>query len=167
VAILSASDFKSGRVKLASSQTDVANLTALISSDWENKQIRRMLGATEGDAFIADLVAGVPQTAKYITIFNSFEFEIANWPYSCAGIKEILKYLFYYYFTQEQSTFNSSAGDKSLNIEASNDLFISKGMRLRNRASSEVTYLQRYCLDNSDTYTDFEVVYQYPYLSPI
>lgn len=167
MAILSASDFTSGVTKIAGNQFSSANINASIDENWEQLQIKRMLGSTEGQSFIDDLVDGEPQTAKYVTIFNEFLFNYGNIPYECIGIKEILKRLFYCEYLRQQENINTGLGNKIGVSEASNDLFIHAGHTLWNEAAANVDNLQGYCRIESDTYTDFEFVYRYQMVSPI
>jgi hypothetical protein len=165
--ILAASDFASGNTKIAGNGFSDADLTASLSEEWENEQIKLMLGNTEGLAFIADLSGGEPQTAKYITIFNEFSFAIGGHPYRCIGIKKILTYLFYFEYTTQQENVNTGSGNKTIESEAARPLMYSMGQRLYNEARDNADILQGYCIENRDTYTDFKLVHQYPYAAMI
>lgn len=167
MAILSVDDFKTGITQIASDEYSRDILLTFIDEEWENQQIKLMLGATEGQAFIDDLVSGIPQAAKYTKLFNSFSYEVSNHPHRCIGIKEILKRLLYYNYTNQQANDQTSGGNMAVNQEAASPLNYSLTHRLRNEAVNEVEKLQNYCIRNKETYPSFEFVYQYDYVNII
>ena len=93
--IIQRQDFLSGITSITENQFSVDELDFYITEKLENTNIRLILGETLGDAFIADLTGTprVPQTAKYLTIFNELDFSISNEPYYSTGLKDILRVL--------------------------------------------------------------------------
>jgi hypothetical protein len=108
---------------------------------YEKRYLMWLLGETLGNLFIADLVNGVPQTQRFIDLFNSFDkqntFDNWNfcWDYDCNyqnrkgmrhsdGIKQILlNCVFYHYVTDTdaqhtQSSVQQSQSDTSKNADA-------------------------------------------------
>ncbi len=72
--LISASDFI-GENKIATDVFTDAELDAFITI-YEAKLLYELMGIELYDLFIADLVGGVPQTAKYVTIYEAFVKEI-------------------------------------------------------------------------------------------
>lgn len=152
--IIQASDFQGG--KYAISQNRVSNLSSFIEDVWIKHWIRVMLGATEGDAFIADLDPnGNPQDAKYQTINNALNFEYAGCPFKTVGIAEILQMLFFADYTAGQATFNQTSGNSTVTQEASEADKI-KANLIYNQAIENMRHLALYVRNNTNTYTDYK-----------
>ena len=154
--ILATTDFESGLTRIAQDSNTIIDLTTYLTTDNEKRYIYDVMGKTLGDLFIADLVNGVPQTAKYLTIFNPFHFVEGDTTYSNIGLKEILKYFVYFEYTSSQTVINQSGGNQGILTEASTpEGLIKKGEIIYNRAVDNTTNLQCYLIDNSTDYPDF------------
>lgn len=156
--IIQRQDFHSGITAITENQFSVDELDFYITEKLENNNIRLILGKTLGDAFIADLTGTprIPQTAKYVTIFNELDFTISNEPYHTTGLKDILKTMVFISFTSDQTTFNSGSGNMRIIQEAaqSNSLITKNGL-LTNRNFENITSLQGYVRENPTDYPDF------------
>jgi hypothetical protein len=101
MSIITTDDFGDGRYIIAKSPDQVADLQIYIDYV-ENYYLKRMFGVDLEALFQADLVAGVPQTARFIAVFDSFDHQETNSViYSSEGIKEMLKGLTYFYFLRD------------------------------------------------------------------
>ena len=104
MSILSQNDFVSGRYALSINPNQVATLQ--IHIDYvENYYLKRLFGIVLYDLFIADLalpVVGEPTSARFIKVFNAFDYQDTNdCIYSSEGIKEMLKGLTYFYYLRD------------------------------------------------------------------
>jgi hypothetical protein len=157
--IIQRQDFLSGITSITENQFSVDELDFYITEKLENTNIRLILGKTLGDAFIADLTGTprVPQTAKYLTIFNELDFSISNEPYYSTGLKDILKKMVFVSFTSDQTTFNSGSGNIRIVQEAAqaNSLVTKNGL-ITNRNYESITNLQNYVMENPTDYPDFK-----------
>lgn len=93
--------------------TDVyteADLTLAID-EYENPLLYELLGIELYNLFVADLVNGVPQTAKYLTIYNAFVKEIDDKMVTSQGMKEMLVQWVFFYFVRTQPQSNSIGGN--------------------------------------------------------
>lgn len=147
-------DFKGGKFPI--SQNQFSNLEDFIEDDFMSKWLRLILGSTEATAFIADLsMAGDPETAKYIDIDNSFEFDYNSCPYSCVGLREIIKMLIYYKYTSQQASFNQTNGNANVSQEATT-VESYKSTIVYNNAVEQMRIMALYLSDNTSTYTDYK-----------
>lgn len=155
--ILQASDFESGEVKVGYNDLTQTDFETYFSDAKQIKWIYEVMGKTEGDLFIADITSYEPQTAKWITIFNELNFEVGNCTYYTGGIKKILEYLAYHDYVNDQSIFNTPAGNKSVKAEASDrEGLIKKSCILFNRAVDYTHVLRYYMQENSSDYPNLE-----------
>lgn len=108
--MLTPSDF-TGLYKITSNTYTDAS-TQLYIDKYEKKYLTDLLGVDLYDLFIADLVAGVPQTAKYLTIYNAFAFDDgvgSGCQHRSNGMLEMLKGFIYFHVMRDmlaQSTIN-------------------------------------------------------------
>ena len=71
----------------------------------------RSLLQCEYDAFIADLVDGVPQSAKWLDIYNSFyECSTCGFTYQSKGIPDYIKCFVFYNYSLESNVVNTIQG---------------------------------------------------------
>ena len=101
--LISASDF-TGENKIATDVFTDAELDTFITI-YEAKLLYELLGIELYDLFIADLVAGVPQTPKYVTIYDAFVKEIDDEMITSDGMKVMLvKWVFFHYVRTQPQT---------------------------------------------------------------
>lgn len=98
--LINASDFK-GSYAIATDVYTSAELDVFINAN-EKRFLVELLGVELYALFIADLSGGVPQTAKYLTIYEPFQKEINNCLFFSEGMKVMLcKYIFFLYVRQQ------------------------------------------------------------------
>jgi hypothetical protein len=101
--LISASDFI-GENKIATDVFTDAELDNFITL-YESKLLYELLGIELYILFIADLIGGVPQTAKYVTIYDAFVKEIDNEMITSDGMKVMLvKWVFFHYVRTQPQT---------------------------------------------------------------
>ena len=82
----------------------------LFIDKFEKLYLCRLLGADLYEDFINDLVDGVPQSQKYVDIFNAFCKSEGRCLYQSEGMKEMLKGFIYYEYVTTQNFQNTIAG---------------------------------------------------------
>jgi len=82
----------------------------------EPSVLRDLLGCELYDLFIADLVSGVPQSARFTAIFNAFNLDDGDCQYRSLGIKEMLKGFVYYSYVRDSDYFNTISGNVKNNF---------------------------------------------------
>lgn len=122
--------------------------------------LRDLLGCDLYDLFIADLVGGVPQTQRFIDIYNSFCYDDGNTngtQYKSKGIKEMLKGFVYYSYVSDSDFANIISGNiKNTFSNSERATGVEFGLRDRYNTSL-LTYeaIQWFICDNSATYPEF------------
>lgn len=159
MSIVKTSDFSVGRYILVTSPDQKDDLQ--IQIDYvENLYLKRMFGIDLYNLFIADLIAGVPQTARFIFVFNSFDYQDTNGPiYSSEGIVEMLKGIIYFFYIRDLNAKVAATGTiktKSANSENVPSSSLSVQSRY-NEGISSYWAIQIYMnLLNSEDYPEFE-----------
>jgi hypothetical protein len=92
-----------------------------------------LLGVELFDLFEADLVAQVPATPIYQTIYNPFQFDDDSCVRLSDGMKKMLLGLIYFYYVRDDSSVNTAMGNRVNDAENS-----------RESNSSERGLVQRY-----------------------
>lgn len=119
--IVQIEDF-TGRYQVAKDALSKKNLQYYID-ELENCLLYDLLGAELGTLFIADLdVNGVPQTQRFIDIYNSFAIDDDKYCDTIRiskGIKEYLIACIYFDYARNSNTYNSQLGNKSSSTENS------------------------------------------------
>ena len=86
--LITSADFTGENVVATDVYTE-ERLNSFIAA-YEAKLLYELLGIELCDLFVADLVNKVPQTAKYLTIYNAFVKEINDKMYNSDGMKLML-----------------------------------------------------------------------------
>lgn len=148
-------DFEEGKYSISQEAKTKEALDDCISI-YEAQYLMKLLGKELYDLFVADLVDRVPQTAKYVTIYNSFTDEINGCVVSSFGMKRMIKALIYSHFVNDQSISNSPTGNIELINETStipnNQLLSSIAY---NEAVRNWDAIQSYIIDNNTDYSEF------------
>lgn len=109
------SDFNKGEIRIATSTATQVDLNIFIDTA-EVEVLQELFGLDLYTLFIADLVAGVPQTQRFIDVFDAFYDDtdaVAGWCCGSSrseGIKKMLMRFIYFEFTREQHIQNTSTG---------------------------------------------------------
>jgi hypothetical protein len=76
--------------------------------------VRRILGATLGNAFIANLdPSGVPTNPIYLELYNPFQVDDNNCVRESIGMKEIILGFVYYEIVRDSNSYNGLSGNKA------------------------------------------------------
>jgi len=154
------SDFENGRIRISQTSESKEDLDNFIAA-YEAMYINHLLGITMATDFINDLVDRVPQSEKYLEIYNPFTKEIGDHMFTSLGMKEMIKGFIYVDFIAMQPIQNTPLGN------VKNIAEVSEG--IDNRIPSAVVYnqsvktsdaIQYYIEDNSDTYPDFDGIHK-------
>ena len=87
---------------------------------YEKKYLLKLLGAELYDLFIADLTVTepqVPQTTRFLDIFNSFAKDESNCIIESEGMRKMLTQLIYFHYVRENQVINTSGGTVSNSVE--------------------------------------------------
>ena len=169
--IITTKDFN-GFQNLSQSINTTPVLQAYIN-DNEKKYLMWLLGEVLGNLFIADLVNGVPQTQRFIDLFNSFDKQNTwdnwdyNWNYDCNwneekgmrhsdGIKQILlNCVTYHYVTDTDAQHTQSSVMQSQSDTASKTSAWRFGERRFNTGLDSWEDLRWFILTNKTTYPEY------------
>ena len=152
--LVTADDF-TGKYKLSQSLYGKAQLDAYIDK-YEKELLTQLMGKTLFDLFVADLVAKVPQTARFIAIYNEFDIDEPSCLIHSDGMKEMVKAYVYFFYTRESPVINTSHGNVVNNQEnADRAKGEESAMVLRyNEAIDTYRAIQWYIEDSSATYPE-------------
>jgi hypothetical protein len=108
-------DFNKGEIRIATSTATQVDLNIFIDTA-EVEVLQELFGFELYELFVADLVDGVPQTQRFIDVFDAFYDDtdaVAGWCCGSSrseGIKKMLMRFIYFEFTREQHIQNTSTG---------------------------------------------------------
>ena len=75
------------------------------------EQALRMLFQCEYDNFIADLIDGIPQSTKWLDVYNSFyECDSCGVDYESKGVPDLIKSFVFYNYSLESNVTNTIGG---------------------------------------------------------
>ena len=165
MAILEVNDFSNGRYKIPvnlKQETDLNEKIAYV----EGYYLPRLLGVELYDLFILDLaapVAGDPTDARFVKIYNPFNYQQAG---NCEilvqseGIKEMLKGFVYYLYTRDTVSRITTVGIKKTDSENSQNLTAIKHDITSRYNEAITTYkaIQYYICENEADYTEYNGV---------
>ncbi len=105
--IIQTSDFQSGEYTIP--QDCYSDIQPYLDK-YEKKYLVKLLGAELYDLFIADLVSGVPQTARFVNIFNPFNIDDGCRIRTSEGMKAMIIQLVYFYIVRDLAVKKSTVG---------------------------------------------------------
>jgi hypothetical protein len=108
--LITSADFKTGDTLIASDAYTLINITSAIST-YEKQLLIDLLGVELCALFILDLSAGIPQTPKYLAIYNTFTKQDDYCIYSSIGMKEMAKKWVKFFYTRMQPQSNTIEGN--------------------------------------------------------
>lgn len=124
------------------------------------KYVRQILGATLGNAFIADLdVNGVPVDPIYLEFYNPFAIDDNNCIRESIGMKEVILGFLYYEIARDSNFSNSLSGNKATLGENSefvnmrNNISTNYNMSVANALEIQ-WYIDDYNINDND-YSDY------------
>ena len=87
---------------------------------YEKKYLVKLLGAELYGLFIADLTVSdpqVPQTQRFLDIFNVFNVDNSRYVVTSEGIRRMLTQLIYFHYVRENQVINTAGGTVSNSVE--------------------------------------------------
>jgi hypothetical protein len=154
------SDFGKGKYELHKGMYEQQKINEYIDK-YERLYLINLLGGDLFTLFVADLVAGVPVSPEYLSIYNAFVYD-ENY---CGvvisdGMIEMIKGFIYFEYLKDQvnqvwvSGVVAPTGENSNNISTINQQIYTR----YNDAVRIYRAIQRYICDNSQNYLDFNGV---------
>lgn len=126
------SDFGKGKFELHHGMYEQAKIQAYIDK-YERQYLVKLLGVELFNEFVADLVAGVPQSAKYLKIYNPFEYDNVDcYIHISEGMIDMIKgFVYYQYLKDLTNTVAVSgnvrqAGENSENVSTLNSMIYTR-----------------------------------------
>ena len=135
---------------------------------YEKQFLTNLLGAELYGLFIADLVGGVPQTQRFIDIYNAFSIDDNNCVRYSEGLKVATLQFVYFYAVRDLSVKKTNTGVVFNNNEVSEGPVYSgyNIVEAYNEAIKNAKEIQWYICDNDDIYPE-ENVQLFEYISGI
>ena len=135
---------------------------------YEKEFLTNLLGAELYGLFIADLVSGVPQTQRFINIYNAFSIDDNNCVRYSEGMKTAAMQYVYFYAVRDLAVKKTNTGVVFNNNEVSQGPFYSgfNIVEAYNEAIKNAKEIQWYICDNDDVYPE-ENVQLFEYISGI
>ena len=151
--IIQSTDFLSGPYSIP--QDECSNIQPWIDK-YEKQYLIELLGCELYDLFIADLVDGVPQTQRFIDIYNEFCIDDDSCVRRSEGMKEMVKQLVYFYIMRDLPVRKTQTGVYFNNNEVSNGPTYSNFNLIEGFNDGVRNYheIQWYIDDNLSTYPE-------------
>lgn len=157
--ILSITDFEEGKNKIAYNTYSQGDLQSYIDT-YEKHYLIELLGVKLYDDFIADLSGNVPQSAKFLSIYNPIAEEIDDCNVTTRGMKKMLEGFLYFHYVRDNMTKQTNTGSKSVkgdnttNVSATSALIQSRF----NDSVDDAQNIQFYIEKNDSDYTKYNGV---------
>ena len=151
------SDFGKGKFELHHGMYEQAKIQAYIDK-YERQYLVKLLGVELFNQFVADLVSNVPQTAKYLKIYNSFEYDNVNcYIYISEGMLDMIKGFVYYQYLKDLTNNVAVSGNVRPLGENSENVSTLNSMIYTRFNDSVRTYkaIQHYICDFSSDYLKY------------
>ncbi len=150
-------DFKKGKYELHAGMYEQPKINAYIDK-YEKRYLIKLLGVELYNLFVADLVANVPQDAKYLKLYNPFEYDNFNcYIVISEGMVEMIKGFVYFLYLKDQTNQVAVSGnvqpigENSLNVSTLNSMIYTR----YNESVTTYKAIQRYICDNSSDYLKY------------
>jgi hypothetical protein len=125
---------------------------------YEKKYLLGLLGAELYTLFIADLTATnpqIPQTTRFLDIFNSFNIDESVCIITSEGIRKMLTQLIYFHYLRENQVQNTSGGTVRNAVElGTNASFMGNEVQSYNQGVNNSHAIQWFICDKSDIYPE-------------
>ena len=151
------SDFGKGKYELHSGMYEQTKIDSYIDK-YEKQYLIKLLGVELYKLFIADLVAGVPQTTKYLDLYNPFEYDDATcWITISEGMVDMVKGFIYFQYLKDQTNQVAVSGnirplgENSENVSTLNSMIYTR----YNESVKTFKAIQRFICDNNSNYLDY------------
>lgn len=164
--ILIDSDDFVGRYAIAQGTYASPEIDAYIDAN-ERHILVDLMGVYLFELFEADLVNQVPQTQRFIDIYDPFQLDDDSCVRVSEGMKTMLLGLIYLLYVRDQTSVNTAMGPRDNNAENSDkSMGLSRGLIQRYNQSVDTYHqIQWYICDNDDVYPEENVQHK-SYISP-
>lgn len=163
--VIQISDFQKGEYRIPTTSFQEDSLQEYIDK-YERHYLIRLFGRELYDLFIADLVSGVPQTQRFVDVFNETTFQDDCDFCDSYGIKEMLKGFIYFHYVRHTFTRNTTNGVKQTKSENSDSLQnVSSDLVSRHNGSVRILKcIQRIMCDDATLYPEYKGIIVEPIL---
>tara|TARA_R100000951_G_C2653560_1_gene185287 strand:- start:7185 stop:7697 length:513 start_codon:yes stop_codon:yes gene_type:complete len=151
------SDFGKGKYELHSGMYEQTKIDSYIDK-YEKQYLIKLLGVELYKLFIADLVNGVPQTTKYLDLYNPFEYDDSTcWITISEGMVDMVKGFIYFQYLKDQTNQVAVSGnvrplgENSENVSTLNSMIYTR----YNESVKTFKAIQRFICDNNSNYLDY------------
>jgi hypothetical protein len=157
--IVQTTDFKTGEFRIPKTTFQTETVQKFIDK-YERKYLIRLFGRELYDLFIANLVAGVPTSARFLAVFNEFTDENDCGICDSDGMKEMISGFIYFHYVRRTFTRNTTNGVKQTVSENSDSLeTVSADLTTRfNDSVNMYECIQKKMCDDPATYPEFNGV---------
>lgn len=156
--IVQISDFEDGRNAVPLNSFQEEDFTQYIT-DVQDDFLFRLLGYELSNLFVADLdTSGVPQTVKYLDIYNPLVVEIGCEEIRSKGMKEMFKGIVHFSWVRDQFAKVDTTGvNRNESENSGNVTTLAYDLYTRYNKSIEMAWaIQKYICDNSSDYPEFK-----------
>ena len=150
-------DFGKGKFELHHGMYEQTKIQAYIDK-YERQYLVKLLGVDLFNLFVADLVAGVPQSAIYLKIYNPFEYDNVNcYVYISEGMIDMIKGFVYYQYLKDLTNTVAVSGNVRPMGENSENVSKLNSMIYTRYNDSVRTYkkIQKYICDFNSDYLQY------------
>lgn len=161
--ILALTDFEVGEYMIPGDCYSEAKFQTYLDK-YEKRYLIELLGCDLYALFIADLVAGVPQTQIYLDIYNEICEDNNNTIQRSEGMKTMLIELVYFYLVRDLAVKKSTVG-VGFNVNEVTEGPTYSGFNIVeafNEGARNYNVIQWYICDNSADYPDYNGIYLAP-----
>ena len=143
--------------KYALAQNSFSNLGDYITQ-FERNYLYKLLGKELADLFIADLSNYVPQTTRFENIYNQIIGETNGICYFNEGMKNMMLGFIYFEYQRMEKIQSTVSGSFANTSETAREVgFMELNLYGRyNQSVKDFKEIQRYCLNESATYPEFD-----------
>lgn len=167
--IVQITDFKEGEFRIPKTSHQEETLQKYLDR-WERHYLIRLFGRELYDAFIANLVSGVPTSQRFVDVFNEFTdqdcdtYILDEIDDDCdcfcdsEGMKIMIQGFIYFHYVRHTFTVNTTNGVKQTKSENSESVQTVSADLISRYNGAVQTYrcIQRRMCKNSDVYPEFK-----------
>jgi hypothetical protein len=144
-----------GKWQIATDDYSTDHLDDYINT-YEKQFLVYLLGAELFGLFQADLVAQVPQAARFVSIFNEFFIDDGSCVFHSEGMKKMLLGMVYYHYVKDNELKQTPSGTFKNNSElATKAPSFNSIVQRWNQSTDTFGTIQWYICDNSTTYPEY------------
>lgn len=151
------SDFGKGKFELHHGMYEQVKIQAYIDK-YERQYLVKLLGVELFNEFVADLNNNVPQAAKYLKIYNPFEYDNSNcYIFISEGMVDMIKGFIYYQYLKDLTNTVALSGNVRPKGENSENVSTLNSMIYTRYNDSVRTWkaIQFYICDFSNDYLNY------------